>query len=55
MLFNNLSDYLWHVDPNEAMKFADSAYALIEQVDNVELQIDAYANKEIAAYTTREN
>ncbi|MGK7388900.1 MAG: tetratricopeptide repeat protein [Candidatus Cyclobacteriaceae bacterium M2_1C_046] len=50
-LLNQLSDYLWHIDPDEAMIFADSAYAMIDKVDDVDLQIQAYANKGISAYT----
>lgn len=50
-LFNELSFYLWHSDPTEAMIFSDSAYNLIPKVTDVHEIIEAYANKGIKAYT----
>ncbi|MEP2772256.1 MAG: tetratricopeptide repeat protein [Fulvivirga sp.] len=50
-LYNALSDQLWHSNMQQAIAYADSAYAISSQASNPQERLKALINKGVAEYS----
>jgi len=54
ILYNQLVDEYWHIEPQIAIKYVDTAYQIAQSVEYPEGLLNALSNKGIAFYTVGE-